>query len=229
MQPKVMIGCPVRNRAWILPRYLESLERIEYPRSNIEYCFVINDCIDRTPCILEEFAARHGHQVKLIYHDMKSNRSHIRGQYNFHDLAGLRNILLAAFIASDCQYLFSLDSDILVPPHALVQLIAADCDIIAALVCNGHELGDDKIYNLLTYTESGSLIHLKDFPRDQVFRVDCTGAAYLIKRHVIETLKVRYSAKFGAEDIGFCQAARKQGLAIHCDGRIECTHIMSPQ
>lgn len=225
MDKKVMIGCPVRNRAWILSRYLEHLKRLKFPMRKIEYCFVINDCVDETPDILETFADEQSSPVKLIRIDFGHNQGHERGEYSFFRLAKLRNLLLKGFLDSDCDYLFSVDSDILIPPSALRCLLDDDCDIVSALVCNGHELRNKKIFNILN-RENGKWMHLLEFPRDQIFQVDCTGAAYLIKRRVIERYEVRYSASLGAEDIGFCQSACSKGIKIFCDGRIECTHVM---
>ena len=225
MNKKVMIGCPVRNRAWVLPRYLECLGKVEYPPEKTEYCFVINDCVDETPEILESFASEQRSPVKLIRMDYGHDQGHDRGKYSFARLASLRNLLLEGFLDSDADYLFSVDSDILVPPSALNCLLEDDCDIVSALVCNGHELGNEKIFNILK-RKNGRWMHLLEFPRDKIFQVDCTGAAYLIKRRVIEACGVRYSAALGAEDIGFCHSAGKKGIKIFCDSRVECTHLM---
>lgn len=235
----VMIGCPVRNRAWVLPRYLEHLDRLDYPRQRRQYCFVINDCIDDTAKILENFAARPGIRAQLLYAEKavsapvisfpstiaNPNQPEQRGRYNLSRLAFLRNHLLAAFLASDCQYLFSVDSDILVPPRVLRQLLADNCQVVSALVCNGHQLGDTRIYNILRRVED-HYEFIREFPRDSLFPVDCTGAAYLIRRDVIEDYHVTYSAKKGGEDIGFCENAAAQGVQLYCDGRLECQHIM---
>lgn len=226
--PGIMIGCPVRNRAWILPRYLQCLQNLDFPAELISYCFVINDSTDLTADLLSDFASTHEGKVKLIFADQgtKRTRTHYRGNYNFDQLSRLRNSLLDVFLHSNCSYLFSVDSDILVPPDSLNSLLEDRCDIVSALVCNGYILGDAGIFNILNYVD-GQWIHLRGFPRDRVFRVDCTGAAYLIKRKVIEEYGVRYSAHYGAEDIGFCRDAANKGLQIFCDGRIECQHIMA--
>lgn len=221
-----MIGCPIRNRAWILPLYLESLQALKYPEAKIEYCFIINDCSDQTPLILEHFAEQKAAGVKLITINYGSEKGYRRGMYDFSRLAALRNHLLNAFLQSDCEYLFSLDSDILAPPDTLTRLIEDNCDIVSALVCNGHELNDQSIYNILRRNHEGKLVHWRDFPRDRIFPVDCTGAAYLIKRAVIASCGVRYSSEQGAEDIGFCSAAAQKGLGIYGDGRLECVHMM---
>lgn len=242
MAAGVMIGCPVRNRAWILPRYLEHLAGLDYPRHLLEYCFIINDCSDHSAEILDEFAARPGIRAQLIHADNKpvsaaalsfgasstAGRSipgHARGRYSLSRLAALRNILLEAFIASDCQYLLSVDSDILVPPQTLRELLADNCQVVSALVCNGHQLSDPDIYNNLRRV-GDHYEFIRYFPRDRIFPVDCTGAAYLIGRDVIEDYGVRYSAEKGGEDIGFCESAVRQGIGLYCDGRLECQHIM---
>ena len=228
MFKKIMIGCPIRNRAWILPSYLESLTSLEYPSKYLNYCFIVNDCTDSTLSLLDTFAAQHPNQVDIIVHDLgqRKSRSHLRGYYCFTHLAQLRNTLLSAFLKSNCDCLFSVDSDIIMPPISLQQLLADDCEIVSALVCNGHELGNTGIYNILRHTEEGRWIHMRDIPRDRIFEVDCTGAAYLLKREVIEMYGVRYSAAYGAEDIGFCRDAALKGLKIFCDGRVEGEHHM---
>jgi cellulose synthase/poly-beta-1,6-N-acetylglucosamine synthase-like glycosyltransferase len=228
MDYRVLIGCPVRNRAWILPRYLQYLQKLDYPPHLLEFCFIVNDCHDSTPAVLEDFARKLPGRVRLIYADIHSHHGHRRGQYNLHHLAYLRNLLLSAFLQSNCRYLFSVDSDIMVPSHALKQLLDDNCDIVSALVCNGHLLADQNLYNVLRI-ENGNYIHMRKVPRNRVFTVDCTGAAYLIKRKVVEEYGVRYSAENGAEDIGFCQMAQAKGLEICCDGRIECLHIMQEE
>jgi len=242
MDAGVMIGCPVRNRAWILPRYLEHLKKLDYPPELLQYCFVINDCDDSTAELMEEFAAEKGIRARLIYADntvpsyrlsftssadpSSKTPDHCRGRYSLPRLAALRNILLQEFLASDCRYLFSVDSDILVPPPVLTGLLLNDCQVVSALVCNGHQQGDRDIYNILQRV-GGHYEFIREFPRDRLFPVDCTGAAYLIRRDVIEDYGVTYSAEKGGEDIGFCERAAGQGIRLYCDGRLECQHVMA--
>lgn len=231
MFKNIMVGCPIRNRAWILPQYLESLTNLEYPSENLYYCFVVNDSTDSTLSKLQTFAEEHPNQVNILVHDYAKlrSKSHLRGYYNFTHLAQLRNRLLMAFLESDCDFLFSVDSDIIMPPLSLKQLLADDCQIVSALVCNGHEVGNSDIYNILRCTKNGKWVYIQEFPRDRVFEVDCTGAAYLLKREVIEKYGIRYSSVDGAEDIGFCREAILRGLKVFCDGRVEGVHQMNEE
>lgn len=222
----IMIGCPVRNRGWILPRYLQCLEEIDYPQDKIKFCFIVNDSIDGTETILAEFSRRSPSPVQIINAPDSSKGGHRRGEYRLERLAELRNMLLERFIQSGCEYLLSVDSDILVPPEIIKKLQSRNCLIISALVCNGHHIDDMTIYNVMEKLPSGHYQHMKDFPRDDVFPTDVTGAAYLIHRSVAAEYKVYYSAGTFAEDIGFCEKARARGIPVFCDGTIECRHIM---
>ncbi|MDD3852220.1 MAG: glycosyltransferase [Syntrophomonadaceae bacterium] len=217
-----MIGCPVRNRAWVLPYYLQAMNSLNYPREKLQYCFVLNNSTDHSQEILEGFARTNN--TAIVICNQEKPKGVQRGYYSFAHLASLRNILLSQFLQSGADYLFSVDSDILVSAHSLSRLIANNCDIVAMLVCNGHQIGDPGIYNILRQVDD-RYEYIRDFPRDRVFPVDCTGAAYLIKRGVIAG-GVRYSTDGGGEDIGFCQQSREMGFQLYCDGTLEAAHIM---
>lgn len=219
---KILIGCPVRNRAWILPHYLRAMQSLDYPREKLQYCFVLNNSTDCSQEIIEEFARNNN--TDIIIFDQEKPRGVERGYYSFTHLASLRNTLLNQFLETGADYLFSVDSDILVPADSLSRLIAHNCDIVSMLVCNGHQIGDPDVYNVLRQVDD-RYEYIRDFPRHGVFPVDCTGAAYLIKRRVI-TRGVRYCTDGGGEDIGFCQQAREMGFQLYCDGSLEAFHIM---
>lgn len=227
MPARVMVGCPVRNRAWVLPVYLTALTQMNYPPEALEFCFVINNCQDDTPFILEYFARQCSSPVRLVEEHSSRPGGYKRGYYSLSQLADLRNRLLREFLDSSCTHLFSVDSDIIVPEFALQILLADNCPVVSALVCNGHELGDPGIFNVLNRDDEGNYRHIRDIPAGCLFPVDCTGAACLITREVIEGCGVRYASDKGAEDIGFCQEVRRKGLGIYCDSRVEGRHLMN--
>ncbi|MEN6391508.1 MAG: glycosyltransferase family 2 protein [Syntrophomonas sp.] len=227
MPARIMAGCPVRNRAWVLPTYLTALTQMDYPPEAIEFCFVINNCQDETPAILRDFARSCPSPVRLVEEDYSRPGGFKRGYYSLARLADLRNRLLREFLDSACTHLFSVDSDIILPASALRQLLADNCPVVSALVCNGHELEDSALFNVLNRDDQGSYRHIRDIPAGVLFPVDCTGAACLIAREVIEEYGVRYAADKGAEDIGFCEEVSRNGLGIYCDSRVEGLHLMN--
>jgi len=217
----------VRNRAWVLPAYLTALTQMDYPPEAMEFCFIINNCQDETPAILGNFARSCRSPVRLVEENHSRPGGYKRGYYSLSRLADLRNRLLREFLDSSCTHLFSVDSDIILPAFALRQLLADNCPVVSALVCNGHEVGDPSLFNVLNRDDNGSYRHIRDIPAGCLFPVDCTGAACLIAREVIEKYGVRYLSDKGAEDIGFCEEARRMGLGLFCDSRVEGLHLMN--
>lgn len=222
---RVLIGCPVRERGWILPRYLQCLLELDYPKNQIEYAFVVNDSTDDTLAILQEFARHSASPVRLVLQNMASRNSSFRGAYNIGNLVVLRNTLLKMFLKTNCNHLFSLDSDILVTPDSLNELIKLQMPVVSLLVRNDHHLGELGYYNI-SQLQGGRYRPIRDFPRDCLIPVDCTGAGYLINRWVIEEKEVRYHPHPQGEDAGFCDDARAKGVTIWCHTGLEGIHVM---
>ncbi|WP_405153084.1 glycosyltransferase family 2 protein [Paenibacillus sp. FSL K6-0108] len=202
---KVFIGAPVRNRAWIMERHLQSLKQQTVHK---QFLYILNDSEDQTEQILND------HQISYLTHNLGKTFGHLRGQYSYHNLALLRNILVMEFLKSDCDYLFSIDTDIIIPEQSLEQLIENDKDICAMLIRNHPRI---KAYNAMIGGK-----HISDF-REGVIPVDLTGAVYLIKREVVEA-GVRYGSHSIGEDAPFCEQAQQLGYELYVDTRLRPVH-----
>ncbi len=222
---QVLIGCPVRDRGWVLPRYLECLSGLDYPQNRIEYAFIVNDSTDDTLAILQEFARWSTSPVHIILKNMGNRHSSSRGAYNISNLVVLRNLLLQIFLETECSSLFSVDSDILITPESLKELVKLNLPVVSMLVRNDHHLGELGYYNIMRL-QGDHYRPLQDFPRSGPIPVDCTGAVYLIQRWVIEQSEVRYHPHRQGEDVGFCEDARSKGIGIWCHTGLESTHVM---
>lgn len=203
---KVFVGAPVRNRGWVLPRHLDAL--LQQTEVEKEFCYVVNDCDDNTEDILREY------RIPYIIHNLGKTHGHVRGQYSIRNIAILRNILLEQFLKSNCEYLFSVDTDVIIPKGSLQQLIDDDKDIISMLIKNHMHIQAHNIMN------DGK--HLGKVP-EGIIPVDLTGAVYLIKRKVIEA-GVRYDYMSKGEDFPFCNKAKSLGFEIYCDTRLRPIH-----
>jgi len=228
----VYIGSLIRNRGWILSIFLEHLYKLDYSKKNISMFFLLNDSQDNSYTILECFKDRYLNEYRNIrigtvdlggeYAD--SSRV-IRNRYNMYKrLSFLRNIIIRSFLVEDYDYLFFIDSDILVEPDCLERLIENNKDICAALVQNHYK---DKIYNFMFYDENKRRFYRPiDFKLpDKIFEVDLTGACYLIKKKVIE-VGVKYDFNIVGEDGGFCLKAKERGFKLYVDPTIKTLHIM---
>lgn len=215
---RILIGAPVRNRAWILPEYLKSIEGLMYLKSLISCCFILNDCEDNSKEILQAWKEKNKNkynEIKILernfnnpndYGEIGQGRSKrglpSRKKYIYKTLAKLRNLLLQEASLSEVDYLFSIDSDILINPDVLTLLLSEQKDIIAALVHNG-----EVNYNFLPFSGGDRRV----IP-GRLFDAKVTGAVYIISRQVFSNPVIQYTDHTKGEDCGFCESARDQGF-----------------
>lgn len=146
---KILIGCPISNRAWILNEYLECIYNLNYPKKDIILYWIVNNSIDDSFKILENFKRKHtieynkiiievfNDPIKMPYKDTRDK--YIRRQYTYHWLALLRNKLLDKATEQECTFLLSSDSDILLRQDTLNRLLSHNVPLISSLIYNGYE------------------------------------------------------------------------------------------
>ena len=222
----IMIGAPVRNRGWILPKYLKHIYNIDYPKDKIQLCFILNDSTDRSGEILDDFLWKHGKEyagmtiaIERLGQVEDKRTSEVR-QKIYHSLADLRNLLLESAVEKKVDYLLSVDSDILVPPKILSDLLANKKPIVSAQIWNDRT----KNYPNIMIKQGDQIVHYLNFPKNSLFPCDVTGAVYLIRKDVLSSVRYEYHRQ--GEDVGFCLNAKEKGFSIWADSRIKCEHVM---
>jgi hypothetical protein len=220
---KVMVGAPVRDRAWILPRFITHIKEQDLTDIDMETRFIANDCTDNTVDLLTGA----GFTVEVCDGLPSKTAGSIRGEYSYGHLASLRNRLVERFLESESQYLLSVDTDVLVPAHGLRRLLDHRRDICAMLICN--ELGrwGHRAHNIMQRDAVMGYRHVFRWSRGCLLPVDVTGAVYLIDRRVLER-GVRYEACPRGEDLPFCSAAQEAGFKLWCDTSLTPIHVMAP-
>jgi FkbM family methyltransferase len=140
---------------------------------------------------------------------------------------------LSAEWAKRYDYMFSVDSDIVLPKDALKKMLAADKDIISGLyiqrIPNTHTL---EVY---MDTPNGGCTNIpypliKD--RGVVEIAGCGMGCALIKSEVFRKMEYPHFVYKSAltmrdtvsEDVYFCQKARSIGFTVWADSTIECDH-----
>jgi glycosyltransferase involved in cell wall biosynthesis len=219
--PLVAVGCPVRNRAWIIRDYLADVHRICCDPKPVEI-YVVDNSDDDTEAIIRA-TAPHA-TVHVLRNAAPGHLRHEYGANGYAHLADVRNELLAMFLATKAEYLLSIDSDVLVPPDILnAMLPLADVrTIVGAGISNieGRELDGQTPGNFLV-REGGVLRHPASYPICGHIDVDVTGACALIPRTLVEA-GARYGPHPQGEDVAFCQAAQRVG------GRAVVTFMVRP-
>jgi GT2 family glycosyltransferase len=224
---KVAIGSPIKNRGWILPEYLKALNNIEYP--NKEYIFLENDSIDISPDILYRYNFNDDYIIKSIKTELNIGEERSKyGANNYSHLADIRNKFLELFLETDAEYLFSIDSDVIVPSNILTELLkyANDNTIIGVAISNipNKEL-DGKTPGNFMVINNGIIAHCNNYPSSGIMEVDVIGACYLIPRKAIED-GIRYKSNAQGEDIPWCLQAKSKGYKLLVNFDLACKHKM---
>lgn len=224
----IAIGCIVRNRAWILPEYLDAISKIEYP--NKRFLFLENDSQDNTAELLKEFCNAGNAVIKQM--SFSGNMDWHRKHYwkdSFDRMSKIRNEFLNMFLETDAEYLLSIDSDIIIKPDLLDRLLShADQNtIVGAVISNiPNKPVDGRVAcNFMCLDHNGVFAHPKEYPVSGIMDVDVIGAVYLIPRKAIVE-GVRYQANAHGEDIGFCINAKKKGYKMKILFDAVCDHRM---
>ena len=230
--PRIMIAAPVRNRAWILTRYLDAIIRLDYPKEYISLLWIANDCQDDTFSILqtwERILSPMGYaDVAVCSVDTGRTESEYKGKIRlagprhraYPILANLRNIIREVAIAQDVDYLLSVDSDIILHPDTLKRLLNHRVGSVAALIDNGFGT-----YNYLSYNETKNKFYReRESPSKSIFPVGLTGACCLYsKKSLIEG---HFFVGRTGEDEGMALSLKSAGIQMYVDGTLKLEHIM---
>lgn len=145
----------------------------------------------------------------------------------------IRNLI--ANWAKHYDYLFSVDSDIILPKNTLTKMIAADKDIISGLYIQRHV--DRQVVELYQVANGGIInIPYSLLEKPQVVEVaGCGFGCVLIKNKVFTTMQYPHFVYQSAltmegtvsEDVYFCKKARELGFTVWADTSIICDHVGS--
>ena len=138
----VRICTLVRNREWVLPYYLEYLYNLKYDKKQITIYWLVNNSTDSSLNLLQAFKEKYKSEYnKIVIEEInKSNlpEDHRNAQSRktngiYTHLSDLRNHM---FNKCKEDYLFNIDSDILVEPYTLQKLLDSQKDMIASTIYN---------------------------------------------------------------------------------------------
>lgn len=146
MSPFVVMGCPIRNRAWMVPAHVEAIQRQATADARLALFYVEGDSTDNTVEVLGEardiWAGTH-RPVEFIHFNtgFPGWRRSGEPRYSMNNHANLalayNKVIDEALIEYPTMtHLWLVDSDVTPAPDALERLLAADKDVVAAIVLN---------------------------------------------------------------------------------------------
>ena len=219
---RVLLAAPLRQDARIFREYQAALDRLILPEGvTLDRFYVVNDCAEIIPEIRGEHIVM---DTGDVYRKVKDD--HIWTPANLDKMPALRNACIQRVLDGGYDYLFSVDTDVILQPETLAQLLEADKDIVSEIFwTNGW-------CNAWMCDQASGMPDTWKTPG--LYRCGMTGACTLIKREVFER-GVNYSpipnivkALWG-EDRWFCIRAAVLGAEMWVDTHYPATHLFTEQ
>lgn len=230
---RVIVGCPVKNREWILPRWKDHVvASFEHAGLTPEFAFVVGTSRDNTGTLVPSYIRDYtGTFVTIDDPEVPVHRDWSEKRYEH--MAELRNLLLTLVREQQPDYFLSVDSDILLHPlavHNLLQSISEDhLNRRTGTVEHWDAVGGKTYLNprnrIPTYAFLRPRIGLHRPDSDGVFPVEVIMAIKLMSP---TAYNVQYEFSHHGEDIGWSLACNRAGLKLGWDGRVTSKHVMHP-
>ena len=227
---RILITAPLKQEPEIFREYQDSLDRLIIPEGfRADRFFVVNDCPEIIPHIRN--AAFITHNTGDEYR--KAENDHLWTDANFRKMSDLRNMTIRYMLGKGYDYWFSVDTDLVLNPHTLEYLIAADKDIISEIFWTQSASG--LWCNAWMHDQYGvTREHFEQWRKPGVYPVGMTGALTLVKRKVFEA-GVGYARipnlqdAIHGEDRHFCVRAACAGFGLWIDTNAPATHLYSEE
>lgn len=232
---KLIIGCPVYDRAWILPYWFQFIERQSLPLKDIGFIFIASQKDTETLEVLSRWKSFHPEisVFDIEFPDDVNHFSHKDGTRHwtlskYDNMVKLRNHLLEKVRIYQPDYFMSLDSDILLTnPNTLELLIS-------------HINEGAKAINPLMYmTPSGERFPsvmkwlnepggkaTRDFDYEigTYFKSDVIMAAKMMSKEVYNN--INYIIHDQGEDLGWSSECARMGYDLYAATYIYAVHVM---
>lgn len=249
---RVMVGSPVRQKPLILKEFLSSLEALESVSFQMIFCFVEDNEDLESTRLLEEFAERHS-ASELVRLDVGAKASYTCDESTHHwkeanvwKVAAYKDWILARAKQLDVDALFLVDSDLVLHPKTIEQLLQDKKEIVSNIfwtswqpnypplpqvwVTDHYTLFEREIGEPLTEAEAmrRQELFLAKLRQPGVYQVGGLGACTLLSRAALQreiSFAKIHNVTFWGEDRHFCIRAVAQGLQLHVDTHFPAYHI----
>ncbi|MEL4024102.1 CDP-glycerol glycerophosphotransferase family protein [Lysinibacillus endophyticus] len=250
MRKKVIIGSPIHQKPNILKHFLNSLSRLNIDNIDLHYVFIDDNDIKESSDLLNHFS-----ETEMNVNVLESGRkdSYIRDNQTHHwnnnliwKVAGYKDFIIQIANENECDYLFLIDSDLVLHPNTLQQLILSNKDIISNVFWTKWQPDGRLLPQVWMFDQyeqykklSGEnpskeqiitrhLEFIAMLQKPGVYEVGGLGACTLISKKAIKAgvnFKEIKNVSFWGEDRHFCIRAQAIGFNLFVDTHYPSFHI----
>lgn len=232
---RILIGSPVHQKTTILKEFLLSLKKLESDNLSVDYYFIDDNESPESSKLLLEFSKKYPQntiyeKIAIRHHYECTETTHYWNDELVWKVAGFRNKIILKAKQDNYDYLFLLDSDLVLHPKTLKRLITSQKDIISNIFWTKWFPEGNPAPQVVKYNQSNeeSKIFTNNLKIPGIYQVDFLGACTLISKNAI-TAGVNYDRLEGitdpGEDVHFCRRAINAGFLLYVDTHYPAFHI----
>lgn len=247
IKSKVLLASPIRQNSSILSFFLDSLSRLNIINFELHTAFIDDNVDPLSSDLLNNFNLGVSNRLWKAYSEdvyLTTSDSHVWNEHLIWKVANFKNHLIEYAVQNDFDYIFFVDSDLVLHPDTLIKLIAADKDIVSEVFWTSWQPNRMKLpqvwvsgnYDFFpagqVFSDEEAHAISTDFVRlmyqPGLYRVGGLGACTLIKRAALEkglTFSRIDNIPFMGEDRHFCIRARVLGLDLFAETTYPPLHI----
>lgn len=248
---KILIGSPVRREPEILKEFIASIKELNRKDIKYHYFFVDDNVSNESSNILIKFKEREGNTIILKSNDLNSeyvcnDLTHKWSDELVKKVSKFKNTIIEHAINEDFDYLFFIDSDLIIHPNTIGRLVSVNKDIVSTIFWTSWFPGLNEEpqvwltdnYTLYNKAKGEVLSNEEVIKRKEEFfnmlrnpgtyKVGGLGACTLISRKALLTgvnFNDIYNISYDGEDRHFCIRAVVLGLELYVDTYYPAYHI----
>jgi GT2 family glycosyltransferase len=229
---KILLCSPIHEKKEVFELYLKHIRNLEIPKNvQLDKFFILHNAENLKDC-LEQDEKFTVYNNTTDYH--KDDSTHYWKAQNFTDVVMMKNLLIEKAIKEKYDYIFYVDSDLMLHKKTLKSLFSANKDMVAEIFWTKW---NDKEKGLQNLPNCWDLDHYQIFQKNLAiyktkgcFRTGMTGACTLIKRKVFENPIVNWNMIYNLshsvwEDRAFCTRVAVAGYDIWIDTHYPAKHL----
>ncbi|WP_411680362.1 glycosyltransferase [Clostridium thailandense] len=248
---RVLIGSPIRQEYEILDNFIDSLKYMIKENISVEYFFIDDNDDTNSSNLLYKFSKESNESVIIeqgekIDNYIRTGDTHYWKDNLIWKIAEYKNRIIQYSIQKSYDYLFLIDSDIILHPKTLIHLIGLNKDIISEIfwtkwksdsvelpqiwLYNEYSLVPKKSFEVLSQAESDKRYadFIDQLKKPGTYEVGGLGACTLISKTALAkgvNFNKIYNLHFWGEDRHFCIRAAALGLKLYVNTTYPAYHI----
>jgi len=241
MPKKVMITGPVRNSEFTLSQHLKSINDLDTEGLDVSYLYYTYNNNDNTLEMLQGFKEQTGDDKCKVFHEIVDEdriggyAPHMWDDQSLLMMQYVRDFCIAECRKEDPDYIYMVDSDVVVHPKSLQRLIEINNGVSGSLIFKtfdkssantnfGIVLNDDCMTSL--YIDVRTFINMERNDKDWI-DVVCLWGSWLLSKEV-------FDVSFGGEMNNYLSAmefkifakqCREKGINMRIDTRYPNIHL----